>query len=87
MRKAYDFAKGKRNPYARRLKQQVTIRIEADTITYFKELADELGIPYQPLRLAIAHEEVCRGHATDRFVTLLVRRRGRAAFHAYCASF
>ena len=49
MRKQYHFSKGKRNPYARRLKEQVTIRLEHDTIAYFKDLADELGVPYQTL--------------------------------------
>ena len=49
MRKQYDFSKAKRNPYARRLKQQVTIRLEHDTIAYFKRLSKEIGIPYQTL--------------------------------------
>jgi uncharacterized protein (DUF4415 family) len=49
MRKEYDFSKAKRNPYARRLKQQVTIRLEHDTIAYFKRLSEEMGIPYQTL--------------------------------------
>ena len=49
MRKAYDFSKGKKNPYASRLKKQVTIRLEAGTIEYFKDLAEEVGIPYQTL--------------------------------------
>ena len=49
MRKHYDFSKAKRNPYARRLKQQVTIRLEHDTIRYFKRLSAEIGIPYQTL--------------------------------------
>ena len=49
MRKDYDFSKAKRNPYARRLKQQVTIRLEHDTIAYFKSLSEEMGIPYQTL--------------------------------------
>ena len=49
MRKHYDFSKAKRNPYARRLKQQVTIRLEHDTIRYFKRLSTEIGIPYQTL--------------------------------------
>jgi uncharacterized protein (DUF4415 family) len=49
MRKEYDFSKAKRNPYARRLKQQVTIRLEHDTIAYFKSLSEEMGIPYQTL--------------------------------------
>ena len=49
MRKHYDFSKAKRNPYARRLKQQVTIRLDLDTIGYFKNLSEETGIPYQTL--------------------------------------
>ena len=49
MRKEYDFSHAKRNPYARRLKKQVTIRLDEITITYFKELAEETGIPYQTL--------------------------------------
>ena len=49
MRKHYDFSKAKRNPYARRLKQQVTIRLDHDTVRYFKSLADETGIAYQTL--------------------------------------
>ena len=49
MKKEYDFSKAKRNPYARRLKKQVTIRLDRETIEYFKSLAAEIGIPYQTL--------------------------------------
>ena len=49
MRTHYDFSKAKRNPYARKLKQQVTIRLDQDTIGYFKNLSEETGIPYQTL--------------------------------------
>jgi uncharacterized protein (DUF4415 family) len=51
MRKEYDFEKmkGRKNPYAKRLKQQVTIRMGVDIIEYFKKLAEETGIPYQNL--------------------------------------
>jgi len=49
MRKEYDFSKARRNPYARRLKRQVTIRLDQQTIEYFNKLADETGIPYQTL--------------------------------------
>ncbi len=49
MRKNYDFSKARRNPYAKRLKKQVTIRLDRDTIAYFKELSDDVGIPYQTL--------------------------------------
>lgn len=49
MKKNYDFSKGKRNPYAKKLKKQVTIRLDEETLEYFKGLADETGIPYQTL--------------------------------------
>jgi len=49
MRAEYDFSKGKKNPYARRLKRQVTIRLDETTIGYFKELAEETGVRYQTL--------------------------------------
>ena len=49
MKKTYDFSKGKRNPYAKRLKKQVTIRLDESTLDYFKDLAEETGIPYQTL--------------------------------------
>jgi uncharacterized protein (DUF4415 family) len=51
MRKEYDFTKlkGRKNPYARELKKQITIRIGVDILEYFKELAKETGIPYQNL--------------------------------------
>ena len=49
MRKHYDFSNSKPNPYASKLKKQITIRIDEDTIAYFKGLADEKGIPYQSL--------------------------------------
>ena len=49
MRTEYDFSKASKNPYAGRLKQRVTIRLDQATITYFKELAAETGIPYQTL--------------------------------------
>ena len=49
MRKEYDFSRGRRNPYAARLKRQVTIRLDQKTIQYFKGLSDETGIPYQTL--------------------------------------
>lgn len=51
MRAQYDFArmKGRRNPYARRLKRSVTIRLDDASIAYFKELAAETGVAYQSL--------------------------------------
>lgn len=49
MRKEYDFSKAKKNPYISRLKKQVTMRLDSDTIDYFKHLSDDNGIPYQTL--------------------------------------
>ena len=51
MKKEYDFEKmkGRKNPYAKALKKQVTLRLNTDTIEYFKNLAEETGLPYQNL--------------------------------------
>jgi uncharacterized protein (DUF4415 family) len=51
MREHYDFAKMKarKNPYARRLKQPVTIRLDRETVAYFKAMATKTGLPYQNL--------------------------------------
>ena len=51
MKNEYDFSKMKsrKNPYAKILKQQISIRIHKETIDYFKSIADDTGIPYQNL--------------------------------------
>ena len=49
MKKEYDFSQSKRNPYAKKFKQQVSIRLEKTSIDYFKKLAVETGISYQNL--------------------------------------
>jgi uncharacterized protein (DUF4415 family) len=49
MRSNYDFSKARRNPYAKLLKKPVTIRLDEDTVAYFKALAAESEIPYQTL--------------------------------------
>ncbi|MDR2108499.1 MAG: BrnA antitoxin family protein [Coriobacteriales bacterium] len=49
MRAEYDFRDAKTNPYAKRLKKQITIRIDEYSIDYFKQQAAEVGIPYQSL--------------------------------------
>ena len=49
MEKEYDFSKSVKNPYAKALKKQVTLRLGVDVIEYFKQLAEETGIPYQNL--------------------------------------
>ena len=40
MRKEYDFTKARKNPYASQLKKQITIRLDEDSIGYFKEISD-----------------------------------------------
>lgn len=49
MKKEYDFSKARRNPYAKALKKQITIRVEEPTIEYFQKMAKEVGMPYQSL--------------------------------------
>ena len=49
MRAEYDFSGAKKNPYAKKLKKQITINIDSDTIEYFKEQSSVSGIPYQTL--------------------------------------
>lgn len=49
MKAEYDFSKSRRNPYAKKVKRQITIRIDDDIIHYFKALAEEKDIPYQTL--------------------------------------
>lgn len=51
MRDHYDFSKmkGRRNPYAKALKKPITIRLDLETVEYFKSLTKETGMPYQNL--------------------------------------
>ena len=49
MKEEYDFSNSVKNPYAKKVKKQISIKIENDTIDYFKELAKKVGIPYQNL--------------------------------------
>lgn len=51
MREHYDFSKmkAKKNPYLKYLKQPVTMRLDKDSVDYFKALAGETNIPYQTL--------------------------------------
>jgi predicted DNA binding CopG/RHH family protein len=49
MRKEYDFSKAKSNPYLKKMRKQISIRIDMDTIDYFKRKAQETGIAYQNL--------------------------------------
>jgi predicted DNA binding CopG/RHH family protein len=49
MKTEYDFSKGVRNPYVKKEKKAVTIRLENDVVGYFKTMSSETGIPYQNL--------------------------------------
>lgn len=71
MRKHCDLSKAKRTPYPRRLKQQVTIRLDQGTITYFKSLSVETGMRYQTLinrylRECAATRKKIRWHQAER---------------------
>ncbi len=51
MLKEYDIDKlnPRRNPYAKELRKQVSIKMPTIVIEYFKKEADRTGIPYQTL--------------------------------------
>lgn len=51
MRKEYDIEKlnPRKNPYAKELKKQVTINLDASVVEYFKDSSKSIGIPYQTL--------------------------------------
>jgi predicted DNA binding CopG/RHH family protein len=49
MKTEYNFSSSRRNPYLKKLRKQITIKIDLDTIDYFKKQADETGVPYQTL--------------------------------------
>ncbi len=65
MRREYDFSKARRNPYASRLKQSVTIRLDATAVGYFKDLAAEMEIPYQTLINLYLRDCAARGRKLD----------------------
>jgi predicted DNA binding CopG/RHH family protein len=49
MKAEYDFTNAIRNPYTKKEKKAVTIRLENDVVNYFKGMSSETGIPYQNL--------------------------------------
>ena len=49
MRKEYDFSAARKSPYAAQPKKQITIRLDEESITYFKTISEDVGIPYQSL--------------------------------------
>jgi predicted DNA binding CopG/RHH family protein len=49
MRKEYDFSAACKNPYAAQLKKQITIRLDEESVNYFKSISEEVGMPHQSL--------------------------------------
>jgi len=49
MKKRYDFTNAIKNPYIKKLKKPISIRVDEDVIEYFKRIADDVGVPYQGL--------------------------------------
>lgn len=76
MRREYDFSKGRRNPYASKLKKSVTIRLDENTIAYFKHMGAELEIPYQTLINLYLRE--CAGSGRRLAMEWRTPRRGAA---------
>ena len=49
LEKEFNFDKAIKNPYAKELKKQMTIKVSQSVIDYFKAEALRTGIPYQTL--------------------------------------
>ena len=49
LRQQDNFSSSRKNPYAAKLKKPVTIRLDEESISYFKSMSEETGIPYQSL--------------------------------------
>lgn len=49
MREQYDFSDSVANPYVKKVKKRITIRLDEDVVNYFKSLSDKSGVPYQNL--------------------------------------
>lgn len=51
MREEYDIKNlnPRKNPYSDKLKSQITINVDNNTIEFFKNLSSDTGIPYQTL--------------------------------------
>ncbi|MDD3848764.1 MAG: BrnA antitoxin family protein [Smithellaceae bacterium] len=67
MKNKYDFSKAIKNPYAKKLKKPISIRIDEDVIAYFKKIADEVGVSYQVL-MNLYLRQVKNEELTPRFV-------------------
>jgi uncharacterized protein (DUF4415 family) len=80
MKNKYDFSKAIKNPYAKKLKKPISIRIDEDVIAYFKKIADAVGVSYQVL-MNLYLRQVKNEELTPRFVqeAKLTHRRKTAA--------
>jgi predicted DNA binding CopG/RHH family protein len=56
MRDDYDFYNSVKNPYFDKIKQQITIPVDEETLSYFKTLSAKNGIPYQNLIHLYLHD-------------------------------
>ena len=75
MKTEYNFANAVRNPYIKKAKKTVTIRLENDVIEYFKAMSTETGIPYQNLINLYLRD--CAEHS--RKLSLVWNRKTNAA--------
>ena len=67
MKSNYDFSNAIKNPYAKQLKKPISIRIDEDVIEYFRNIADEAGVPYQVL-MNLYLRQVKNEHLKPQFV-------------------
>jgi len=65
MKTEYDFSQSKSNPYIKKLRKQITIRIDIETIEYFKKQAETTGIPYQNLINLYLHDCASKAKKLD----------------------
>lgn len=80
MRKEYDFSKSRKNPYAKQLKRQITIRLDTTAVAYFKQLAAELGMPYQNLiNLYLRHCAIEKRRPSIQWPSSAAQQSGRGA--------
>ena len=63
MEKRYDFSNTKSSPSEKKMRKQISIRIDIDTIEYFKMKAKETGIAYQ--NLINLYLKDCAEHSRD----------------------
>ena len=86
MRDEYDFSNARKNPYAKKLKKQITINVDVDTVEYFKSQAETTGIPYRlsstciwPTAAPTKSSSGFHGVETGRFYSRSLAGKGRQA--------